>query len=37
MPSLRASLWADDIGWLMLDNQVVAIDLKTGAISYRLK
>ncbi len=36
MPSLRATLWADDTGWLMLDNKVFALDLKSGELSYQL-
>ena len=36
MPSLRATLWADDTGWLMLDNKVFALDLKSGELAYQL-
>ena len=36
MPSLRATLWADDTGWLMLDTKVFAVDLKSGELSYQL-
>ncbi|MBK9944529.1 MAG: PQQ-binding-like beta-propeller repeat protein [Kouleothrix sp.] len=36
MPGLRASQWADDTGWLMIDGDVFAIDLANGQIEYRL-
>jgi outer membrane protein assembly factor BamB len=37
MPSLRSSHWGDDTAWLAIDGDVLAIDLASGKIAYRLE
>jgi outer membrane protein assembly factor BamB len=36
MPSLRRSLWGDDTAWLEIDSDIVAVELATGRMVYRL-